>query len=165
MNGKKGFLLIECCLYVAICAILTLTIMRWITQTVAEAGRTVQSTDRAMMNILVHDVIVRDLHMAPSNPAAWLAIQPDQIVWKTDAGTMIGWSMQHAQLVRKEGHYNAQINQWGKHHTSTIAHGVTQFRVEIEKENDFIKGIKTTICLESSAPSVRYARLRNGRML
>lgn len=165
MNRKKGFLLIECCVYIAICAMLTITIMRWITQTVAEAGRTIQSTDRAMMNILVHDVMVRDLHTAPSNPLAWLEAQPDHIVWKTDAGIMIGWSVHNTQLIRKEGNYNSQLHQWGKHHTSIIAHGIAQFRVEMEKEGDFIKGITTTVCLDGSSPSIRYARLRNGRVL
>ena len=56
MTHKKGFVLIECCVYLVLCAILTLTLMQWVTQTVYEAGRTVQSTDRAMMNMLVHDL-------------------------------------------------------------------------------------------------------------
>jgi hypothetical protein len=163
MRHKKGFLLLECCVYLMICAILTVTIMRWLTQTAAEAGRVVESTDRSVMSNLVHDVLMRDIQTAPNNRAAWLCINADQIVWKMNDSTTVGWYNQKNQLIRKEGTYDAIRKEWGKHHTSTIGYGVTTFMCEERQEGDMMQGIKTTLCLEGDVPSVRYVRIRNGR--
>jgi hypothetical protein len=166
MKHKKGFLLIECCVYLAICAILTVTIMHWITQTVSEAGRSVQSTDRALTNILVHDVLARDLQSAPSNRVAWVETKPHYIVWKMNESNAIGWYVVNGgQLVRKEGVYNAALQQWGKHHTSTVTYGVRDFLIEIHIDGDTVQGVTTAIALQASASCVRYVRLRNGRVV
>lgn len=166
MKHKKGFLLIECCVYLAICAILTVTIMRWIAQTVSEAGRSVQSTDRALTNVLVHDVLTRDLQSAPNNRVAWVEVKPDHIVWKITENNAIGWYVINGgQLVRKEGVYNTAVQQWGKHHTSTVTYGVTSFVIEMEIDGNAVQGITTTIALQGSSPLARYVRLRNGRVL
>lgn len=148
-----------------ICAILMMTLMRWITQTVLEAGRTVQSTDRALTGVLVHDVIVRDLQPAPSDRSAWLAIAKDHIIWQGSDGKAIGWHHTNKQLVRKEGSYNTQTQQWGKHHASVVASGVDAFSCQIQADEKRVQGITSTLSLEGSAQSSRYVRIRNGRIL
>jgi hypothetical protein len=163
MHHKKGFLLVECCVYLMICAMLTLTIMQWLTQTAAQAGRVIESTDRGMMSNLVHDVLMRDIQAGPSDSAAWLCINADEIVWKMNDGTTVGWYKQKNKLVRKEGSYDAVHKDWGTHHTSTVGYGVITFIAEECQESGLMQGVKTTLCLEDGTPSVRYIRIRNGR--
>src|ERR1700678_3013638 len=112
MRHKKGFLLMECCVYLMLCAILTLTFIQWMTRTVYETGRTIQSTDKSMMNFLIQDVFMRDVQMAPNDRKSWVIILSDHVMWQTQEGVSVSWNIHNKQLVRKEGVYNRKIKQW-----------------------------------------------------
>jgi len=163
MHHKRGFLLIECCVYLAVCAILTVTLMRWIAQTFMQAGLTVQAVERGMMGAVAHDVLMRDLQAAPCNRSAWAQIQSDRMVWKQENIT-IGWYNDHNQLIRKEGTYDIVHQHWGKHHTSTVVYGVSTFVCKEQGKGDSIQSMKVTLGLEGGEPAARVVRLRNGRV-
>ena len=148
MRAKQGFILIECCAYLIICALLTLTIMQWVTQTVHEADCITHSIDRVMTSMVAQDVFMRDLQAAPRDRSAWIKIMPDNIIWRMSNGGTIGWTVHNKQLIRKEGTYNELSHQWAKHHTSAVAYGVTQFNCSIEIEDNGVRGVYSTLCIE-----------------
>lgn len=162
MHHKQGFLLIECCMYIAICAILTATIMRWISQTMLQAGQHTTMIQKGLTNALVFDVIVRDIQSAPSDPKAW-RIEPTALMWAVDEKTTIDWAVDRKKLVRKEGHYDRARKHWGKHHTSTIAYNVDIFKCNAHKNEEGIGGIEITLGIDGGQPLSQYIRLRNGR--
>jgi len=159
----KGFLLLECCIYIAICALLTLTIMQWLTRTIYETGRAIQVADKTMLQSLAHDVMMRDMQSAPGKRTEWIAIAPDYVVWKTNQNAAIGWYLHGANLVRKEGNYNEQLQQWGEHHSSVIAQGITRMQIDAHIDEHMVIGIQTILCWNGSTPSIRYVQMRNGR--
>lgn len=162
MHHKQGFLLIECCIYIAICAILTATIMRWISQTMLESGQHTAMVEKGLTNCLVCDVIARDIQSAPSDPKVW-HIKPTSLAWSADEKTTIEWSLERKKLVRKEGLYDKARTQWGKHHTSTIACNVNTFTCNVHKNQEGIQAIEITLAIDGERPLSQYIRLRNGR--
>lgn len=139
-----------------------MTIMQWMTHTIAQAGRAVQVADKALTHILVHDLFMQELQSAPSKRAAWIVFAHDHMVWKTGDFTAIGLYLRNGQLERKEGEYNVRLRQWGKHHTSVIAQGITRMTIEPHMQEYTVRGIQTTLSWSDGVPSVRYVRMRNG---
>ena len=164
MARKRGFLLIECCVYIALCAILTITLMRWIVQMMLESEKHMHIIQKNMNIALVHDVLMRDIQSAAGYSSAW-SIKPNAMVWKNDNTTAIGWYVDHGRLVRKEGAYDQARNKWSKHQTSTIAYNVHVFKIRADNHEQKIIGIEITLGMENSEPDTRYIRLRNGRVL
>lgn len=162
MNRRQGFLLIECCVYLVICAILTVTIMRWIAQSVLQAGQTMHVVDRGITSAVVLDVLMRDIQGAPSNRTAWV-LESDHMVWRINDMTAIGWYKDHTHLVRKEGTYDAALKRWEKHHTSTVAYNVNTFTCAAQIKDNRVQGIYSTFGVESAEPVTRYIPIRNGR--
>lgn len=164
MKRAQGFILIECCVYLLLCVMLATTLMRWMAQTVAEAGMTMQRIDRSVMHILVHDIFMRDLYMAPSKKSAWITIQSDCLIWQTPEGKAIAWQNRDNQLIRQEGIYNVSLRQWGKHHSSIIAHNLTQFACEPHGDTSSVHAVTTTLSIDDTKPMRRYIRIRNGKV-
>ncbi len=162
MRYRQGFLLIECCVYIAICAILTATIMRWISQTMLEAGQHTAMVQKGITNALIHDVLMRDLQSAPCDQKVW-RMEPTSLMWKVDEATTLEWSIDRKRLVRKEGHYDKTRKQWGKHHTSTVAYNVHIFQCDVRKNEQGIEGVEITLSIDGGQPTSQYVRLRNGR--
>ena len=162
MHHKRGFLLIECCVYIAFCAILTATLMRWISQTILEAGQHTTMIQKGVTHTLVHDVLMRDIQSMPCDQNT-CRIDSALLIWKVDDTTAIGWYMDHERLMRKEGFYDTTRNQWGKHHMSTVAYNVNAFKCSAHKNEQGIQGIEITLGMDGSQPISRYVRLRNGR--
>lgn len=164
MRVRKGFLLIECCIYIAICALLTATLMHWISQTIIEAGQHTTMIQKGITNALMHDVIRRDMQRAPHDEKLWVG-ETSSLIWKIDEKNAIGWSIDHKKLIRKEGLYDKTRKQWGKHHTSAIAYNVHLFRCNTHKNETGIQGVEVTIGIDGENPSTQYIRLRNGRSM
>lgn len=163
MQHKRGFFLIECCMYIAICAILTATIMRWIAQTMIEAGKYTIMVQKGVAHTLLYDVIIRDIQSAPCDSKAW-RIEPAALMWKLDEKITIEWSLDHKKLIRKEGLYDKARKHWGKHHTSTIAYGVDIFTYNVHKYEGGIKAVEIMLGIDGAPPHSQYIRLRNGRL-
>lgn len=69
-----------------------------------------------------HDILIKDLSYAPCNNQKWKECNEVCMVWHMEKKNVdIGWQLEHEKLIRIEGLYNGQKNQWVDKTKSVIA--------------------------------------------
>lgn len=138
--------------------------MRWISQTMLEAGLHTALVQKGIGHALVYDIIMRDIQSSPSDAKAW-HIEATSLMWKSDEKNNIEWSVHRKKLIRKKGFYYRLRNDWGKHHVSTIADNVDTFICKAHQHEGEIHAIEIALGIDGQLPTYQYIRLRNGRVL
>lgn len=137
--------------------------MQWAVQTIREAGHNARMTDTLIMSSLAQDVLERDIASAPSEKAAWLAAEPDHIMWVNADGKTTEWFMTDNTLVRKHGIYNPLFKKWSKCSTSVVAQQVDSFVFTIESDARAVREVKSELSVPDANLISRHMPVRNRR--
>ncbi len=76
---------------------------------------------------IAHDVVARDLAVAPGSLERWKNFQGDFISWKQDEREIF-LGKEKESLVRTERKFNRKLNKWGKKTKSLLARHITSVK-------------------------------------
>lgn len=120
LQKYNGFTLLEILIYILFFSFITLAASMWIARLWQFSMLRSKKQESLITLYCAHDVLIRDLRAAPSDPTQWKATQENCIIWHTKNGD-IGWLQDNDQLIRIEGRYNNTKKKWTKKTKSIIA--------------------------------------------
>ncbi len=162
--NKNGFSLLEFLVYFMLLSFLATTIFSWL----AHSHHTLKNRSRQATELLqlyaAHDVLVRDLRAAPALREHWKKIHTKELIWHV-GNHDVGWRVEDKKLLRLEGRYDAEKQQWMKKTKSVVADKVAAFvclceqgnaagyqvveRVDFEIQKNGAKKIKGAVTLKN----------------
>ncbi len=124
IRAREGFTLLELLLYMlffAFIALATASFMVRLWQTSAQRNKKQESL---ITLYTAHDMLLRDIHRAPTDREQWKEIQKECIIWHAKEAD-VGWLREGEQLVRIEGRYHKKKKQWSKQTKNLIVSHVS----------------------------------------
>ncbi|MBT3456178.1 hypothetical protein HN446_03885 [bacterium] len=161
MRHKQGFSLIEAICYVALSAILSSLLFRFVAKNHIDLTGNTKQCQLFIVANNACDSFARDIFQAPANIKKWKEMKDNFLVWRAK-DVDIGFYMKDKKLIRVSGNYNISTNKWSKASRSCIFGSLDALRFEykINPAGDCITSVE--ICINYEKESiVRNVFLKN----
>jgi hypothetical protein len=116
MQKHEGFFLIELLTYLSVFSFFIVLFMRLFAFTAYQLS--IENKDAYVMAQLyaTEQLMHRELEKVPIEQSKWCCWRDDEIIWQ-QGDKEVGWSFENNALVRKEGTYNNEQQQWRRKKT------------------------------------------------
>lgn len=114
----NGFTLLEFIIYILFFSFIAMATASWAVHLVHALRVRHAKQELLSMFHAAHDLLLQDIHHAPTERGQWKEIQPTCLIWTTHQKE-IGWQWECKQLFRIEGRYNVTKKQWS-HRTKNL---------------------------------------------
>ena len=123
MQKPNGFFLIELLVYLVIFSSFIVLFMRTIVFSVHQLGIQNNQAYAVAQLYATEQQMIRDFERAPAGETDWNCVADTQVVWHAE-NTDIGWCFENNMLVRREGIYDTEKQQWKKKTTNIGAKNI-----------------------------------------
>lgn len=159
-QAQKGISIIECLVYCALLTLLATVSFNWIFKTHTIIKEQNSKNNQTIGLGAVSDFIIRELRAAPSLKTSWKKIESHEIIW-TQGDFDIGWTYEKGQLIRYQGKYSQDLDQWSEKSKSIISSAIKKldisFKTHKKQQLEWVTQVK--IAFDSQTIMVA---LRNG---
>lgn len=135
---RTGFTILELLIYLTLFALISTATIRFIV-TLWQTCRDQEKKQASLIQLsAAHDLLMRDLQMAPAEKNKWKIRSGSALIWSQEATKDIGWLNQNDSLVRIEGVYNAKKGVWQKKIKSLVLPSATKIQFACHEDNQII---------------------------
>jgi hypothetical protein len=135
---RKGFMLMEFLIYLALFTVIMLALMGMVAQLWIPAMSYTKKQSCRIDLVTAHDCFMRDVKNAKAEKTSWKIISSNTLIF-TAGDHDIGWTVKEGDLIRIEGTFNVKKATWQKATKSLI-----------------VKDIDKTIFAINGDPEVQY---------
>jgi len=135
MQNRDGFFLMELLTYLALFSFLIVVLMRSLGFTTQKLNTEMQHAYALTQLYATGQLMLRQLECAPTDQSDWYCMQDDQIVWHV-GDKEIGWCFEDNTLMRKEGRYDHERQQWIKKKSIVGAKQISEGQFALEWSTD-----------------------------
>jgi len=159
---KRGSLLIEFLLYIALCNILFIALFQLVSKFHGYHYKLGLSLYENSAYWRALDLFIAELEAAPADINQWHFFDPQGgCVWLKN-GVSVGWLYKDMALYRQEGPFNADLQQWGRKSVSLVAHNIERFTLERHDADGSVRFYRLKLKSKHSLPVEVFIKPMNG---
>lgn len=146
MDNKKAFSLISFMIYLVLFTMIIGLMFQWSVDMVVNNIRINEQARQISCVCMMHDLLVKDLHQAPSSIKQW-DISSLCVCWHTAQGS-VEWQLDKEILIRAQGVYDAVNNKWISKKKKGVGMHIKLFKIEPHLHGERITHVICTIASE-----------------
>lgn len=152
MKHAPGFSLIECLIYCALLAMISMLVFGYFTRQSYALGTFIAASEHSMEWSGALQILAADIVQADSSVAYW-HISREEFIWRM-RDCCVAWRWHENNLYRTKGVYDFTRQKWERKSSALIARHITAFAIQTQVKNGSI----TTVAISAESNWHRYNR-------
>lgn len=154
MHVRKGFTLIECIVYVTICAFFSLLVFKFYALVSIHCAKIKKAIEVRSLLDMVQDRMRRDILQASADVKYSASMAHELVLQLRDQN--IGWRLEKERLYRIVGIYDFEHKAWKTSAKTIVAMPINSFATELIMIQGMLRGVKVNIIAKSLDMAIEY---------
>ena len=157
--NRGGFSLTECMVYCCIMMFLSFFATEFFAKNYLQLASYTKRSNKLMSLYAAQDLWHHDIQQASDTITDWVQ-KPNELICKTIEAD-IGWHFHDNKLYRITGDYDFRHEHWNKKSKALVSNHVEHFNYWIEKKNNQVISVQSSIGMDDMEPVTTVAWLSN----